>query len=237
MDVLGDLVDRTRRSETPALRAPAVGREYDYRRFCTSSWKVGNFLRHLGVRGGAGVAIADDPLPEPVLTLYGAALLGGVVRFDPPAAPTDGTRAIVVPKSELDAYDVGPSTKPIVYGSRHEDPSVAYFERDVWSENPTAPPDVIAPEEPLLRTGGIAYTHGEVIEAAETVVERYSIGADEAVALAATTAFSSPGAVAAGLVAPVLAGGTVVIGTGTDANLVVGGPDDDIDASAVFNET
>ena len=231
MDVLGDLVDRDRRSDAPALRTPAVGREYDYRRFCTSAWKVGNFLRHLGVRGGAGVAIADDPLPEPVLTLYGAALLGGVVRFDPPTAPADRTRVLVVPESELDAYDVGLSTKPVVYGSRHEDPSVAYFERDVWSENPTAPPDLIAPADPLLRASGATYTHGEVIEAAATVVERHGIGAGDAVA--ATAPFASPGTVAAGLVAPVIAGGTVVVGPGADADLVVGGPDDDVDAAAL----
>ena len=235
MDVVGDLVDRDRRSGAPALRAPAVGREYDYRRFCTSAWKVGNFLRHLGVRSGAGVAVADDPLPEPVLTLYGAALLGAVVRVDPPTAPADDTRAVVVPESELDAYGPGPSTKPVVYGSRHEDPAVAYFERDVWSENPTPPPDVIAPDDPLLRAGGATYTHGDVIGAAATVVERYDIGTDDAVAVA--TSLSSPGAVVAGLVAPVLAGATAVIGTEGGADLVVGGPDDDVDAAAVLDGT
>ena len=76
MNVLGDAIARDRRSDATALVAPAVGRRYDYRRFCTSAWKAGNFLRHIGVRGGAGVAIADDPLPEPVLTLYAAASLG-----------------------------------------------------------------------------------------------------------------------------------------------------------------
>jgi len=80
--VLGDLVARGRRSEAPALRAPASGREYDYRRLCTNAWKVGNFLRHLGVRGGCGVAVAAEPTPEPVLALFGAALLGGVTRYD-----------------------------------------------------------------------------------------------------------------------------------------------------------
>ena len=60
-DALGDTVGRERRSAEPALRAADTGRLYDYRRFCTSAWKVGNFLRHLGVRGGDNVAIADDP--------------------------------------------------------------------------------------------------------------------------------------------------------------------------------
>ena len=42
-DVLGDIVGRDRRSTDPALRAPSAGRLYDYRRFCTNAWKVGNF--------------------------------------------------------------------------------------------------------------------------------------------------------------------------------------------------
>jgi acyl-coenzyme A synthetase/AMP-(fatty) acid ligase len=88
MEVLEDLVARDRRSEATALRVPAVGRSYDYRGFCTAAWKVGNLLRHLGVRHGSGVAIGDDPMPEAVLTLYGAACLGAVVRFD--ARPDPG---------------------------------------------------------------------------------------------------------------------------------------------------
>jgi hypothetical protein len=237
MDVLGDLVDRNRRSGTPALRVPAVGREYDYRRFCTSAWKVGNFLRHLGVRSGANVAVADDPTPEPVLTFYGAALLGGVVRFDPPSAPSDDARAVVVPASELDADEVGPGTKAVVYGDRHADPDVAYFERDVWSENPTAPPDLVTPDDLLLRSAERTYTHGEVIAAAETVVEEHAIDADDEVAVAAGTSFSDPGTVAAGLVAPILAGAAVAIGPGAAGDLVVGGSDADVDAATVLSET
>ena len=123
-DALGDIVERDRRSMEPALRAPGAGRLYDYRRFCTNAWKVGNFLRHLGVRGGDGVAIADDSSPEAVLTLYGAALLGAVVRFAPSGAPDDDVRTLVVPESVLDAHDIGPSTKPVVYGDVPADVAV-----------------------------------------------------------------------------------------------------------------
>ncbi|PSQ33724.1 acetyl-CoA synthetase [Halobacteriales archaeon QS_9_70_65] len=200
MDALGDLIGRDRRSEAAALRASAVDREYDYRRFCTSAWKVGNFLRHLGVRGGDGVAVADDPLPEPVLTLYGAALLGGVVRFDPPTAPDDGVRAVVV---------------------------------DVWSENPSMPPDIVAPGDPLLRSDGVTYSHGEVLEAAEAVVERTGIDVGGEVGVAAAASFADPGVVAAGLVAPIVAGGTVAVGSAARSDVVVG-PGGDVDPETVL---
>ena len=222
MEVLGDVIARDRRSDAPALDVPSVGRCYDYRRFCTSAWKVGNFLRHLGVRGGAGVAVADDPLPEPVLAFYGAALLGGVVRFDPGSAVADDVRALVVPAAELDSYDAGPSTKRVVYGEAPDDPSVSYFERDVWSENPTEPPDFVSPDDPLLRTPKSTYGHAEVLDAAVEAIELLSLAEGRRVAVEGS--FTDPDTVAAGLVAPMLARGTVQLGADSDTDLVVGGP-------------
>ncbi|QLD88712.1 hypothetical protein HWV07_06540 [Natronomonas salina] len=222
MEVLGDVIARDRRSDAPALDVLSAGRCYDYRRFCTSAWKVGNFLRHLGVRGGAGVDVADDPLPEPVLAFYGAALLGGVVRFEPGSPVADDVRALVVPQAELDSHDVGPSTKRVVYGEAPEDPSVSYFERDVWSENPTEPPDLVSPDDPLLRTAESTYSHGEVLDAAAGAVDFLSLA--EGTRVAVEGSFTDPDTVAAGLVAPLLAKGTVQLGTGEDTELVVGGP-------------
>jgi hypothetical protein len=207
MDVLGDLIDRDRRSDAPALRAADSGRAYDYRRFCTSAWKTGNYLRHLGVRSGAHVAIADDPVPEPVLTLYGAAMLGGVVRFGP-AREVDA-RALVVPTRAIGDYETPPGGQRVVYGARPEDPSVGYFERDVWSENPTEPPDLVSPEDDLLDAGGRAYTHGAMLDAAAGFAERWGLEPGHEVAV--RRPFTAPGVVAAGLVAPVLAGATVLL--------------------------
>ena len=223
MDLLGDAVRRERRSEAPAIRAPAVGREYDYRRFCTTAWKVGNFLRHLGVRRGAGVGVADEPRPEPVLALYGAALLGGVVRFDP-RDPGDAVRALVVPAADLGDYPASPATKRVAYGEEPAAASVAHFERDVWSENPTEPPDPVAPDDPLLWTPRSTYTHRELLVAAESVVEELSLRPDTVVAVRGR--FADPAVVVAGLVAPVLAGGVVALGA-ADGDVTVGGPDGD----------
>ncbi len=208
---LGDAVTRDRRSDAPALRAGA--RAYDYRRFCTTAWKTGNLLRNEGVRSGMTVAIADDPAPEAVLGFYGAALLGAVVGFGPDALG-ERTKALVVPTDDLDDYDAGPRTRRIAYGSRPDDPSVAYFERDVWSENPTEPPDRVDPDDALLRTPDATYTHGEVLDAARAVADEWSLDPGQEVAV--RSSFSHPGTVAAGLVAPVLAGAVVLLARDDD---------------------
>jgi hypothetical protein len=212
MDVLGDLIARDRRSDAPALRHAPSGRAYDYRRFCTTAWKVGNFLRNEGVRGGMSVAVAADPVPEAVLTLYGAGSLGAGVAFGAGAADA---KALVAPADAVEEMAAGPSTRRIAYGDEPADPSVAYFERDVWSENPTQPPDRVAPGDPLLRTDDGTITHGAALAAARAVVEARGLGAGSVVVVRAPLAH--PGTVVAGLVAPVLAGGVVLL-AGDDAD-------------------
>jgi hypothetical protein len=208
---LGDAVTRDRRSDAPALRAG--GRAYDYRRFCTTAWKVGNLLRNEGVRSDMTVAVADDPAPEAVLSFYGAALLGAAVGFGPDALG-DRTKALVVPTADLGDYDAGPRTRRVGYGGEPADPSVAYFERDVWSENPTEPPDRVAPDDGLLWTHDRTWTHGEVLDAARAVAEDWGLAPGDEVAV--RSSFARAGTVAAGLVAPVLAGAVVLIPDETD---------------------
>lgn len=230
MDVLGDVISRDRRSGEPALSVSALGRQYDYRRFCTNAWKAGNFLRHLGVRGDAAVAIADDPVPEPVLTFYAAASLGASVAFGPPGAIRDETRALVVPAADVEEYSVGPATKRVVYGDRPTDPSVSYFERDVWSENPTEPPDHVDPTGTLLVTESARYSHEGILTAAETVVDEYGIDSTDRVTVAGS--FTEAGVVVAGLVAPIIAGAEIVLDTEATDGLVVGGSESDIERPA-----
>lgn len=205
--VLGDLLARERRSDATALVDRSSGRTYDYRRFCTNAWKVGNFLTHLGVRGGRTVGVAADPAPEPVLTCFGAAMLGAVVEFDP-SADTDA-RAVVVPTPTADGYGASPRTKLVVYGTEPESPDVSYFERDVWSENPTQPPDLVDPDDPVLAAADETYTHADVLAAARGAVERLDLTVDDRVAVRAS--LTDPGTVAAGLVAPLLVGAAILL--------------------------
>jgi hypothetical protein len=236
MEVLKDLVARDRRDESTALRAAESGRSYDYRRFCTTAWKVGNLLRHHGVRRGAAVVIADDPAPEPVLTLYGAACLGAVVQFGQRPDAADAPSAIVGPSAALNHDAVTPATEQVAYGDAPADPSVGYFDRDVWSENPASPPDAVDPGDLLLETDCDAYTHHRVLDAAASTVERHGIGPDTTVAIAPAASFTRPGVVVAGLVGPILGGGTVAVGPGADGDVIVGGPDADVTASAWLGE-
>jgi hypothetical protein len=210
--VLGDCVARERRSDRPALRHADSGRAYDWRRFCTTAWKVGNYLRNEGVREGATVGVAGDG-PEPVLTLVGASLLGATVRFDPPTGGAQGAlKALVVPAARVEAFDYPAGTRYVAYGGDPVDPAHAYFEREVWSENPTAPPDRVQPETPLLAVDGGTVTHGAVLDAARAVVDEWALDADDTVAVRGP--LTHPGVVAAGVAAPLLAGGEILLPDG-----------------------
>ncbi|MFB6207079.1 MAG: AMP-binding protein [Haloglomus sp.] len=213
--VLGDCVARERRSDRPALTHPASGRAYDWRRFCTTAWKVGNYLRNEGVREGAVVGVAADRVPEPVLTLVGASMLGATVQFDPPTSGRAGAlKALVVPAECVDDYDYPAGTRVVAYGGEPDRPEHAYFEREIWSENPTAPPDVVRPETDLLALDRRTVTHGAVLDAARGVAEGWDLAAGDTVAVRGP--LTHPGVVAAGIVAPLLAGGEILLADGDD---------------------
>lgn len=203
--VLGDLLARDRRTDALALLDDVNERQYDYRRFCTTAWKVGNLLRHFGIRAESPVAVAADTKPVPILSFFGAALLGGVVRIG--AEPTT-PRVLVAPTADLDT-DPTPGTHRIGYGERPDDPSDSFFEQDVWRENPTQPPAEVGPDTPVLRSGEAAYTHRAVLRAARSVVEQWDLTADSVVAVRAP--LGTPETIVAGVVAPLLVGGTILL--------------------------
>lgn len=215
-------------AERPALRSGGGDepeRSYDYDRLRTEAQKTGNFLSHQGVRDGRRVGVVAGPSPAPVvvLTLLGGALTGAVVHLDPPRE-FDG-RAVVAPVDRVEEYDLPPGGRRIAYGGAPEDPATVHFEEEMWSENPTFPPPRIDQADPLLATREGDRSHAEVIGAAERVLERADLDRDAVVAL--RTSLAAPGAVAAGVVAPLLAGATVLL-PGADAvgtHAVVGGSD------------
>jgi hypothetical protein len=215
MHVLGDLVARERRSDRTALRT-AGGRRYSYHDFCTTSYKAGNFLRYLGVRAGDTVAVEPDPLPEPILTFFGALQLGAGTRFDPGVsragagsdAPSDPPRATVVPVDRENEFSLPPGHKLAVYGGSPASPEVAHWEQEVWSENPAFPPTEVDPASPALVTAAGAATHEDLLTVARRVVAETGLGDRDEVAVRGS--LSHPGVVGGGLIAPILAGATVV---------------------------
>jgi len=233
MDVVGDLVGRERRSEDLAIRTASRAGSYSYETFCTNCWKTGNLLRHYGVRSGATVAVdsGDSMTQPPILACFGASLLGATVQLDP-ATRTDA-KALLAPGSRMDNYDASPGTKQLVYGDVPEDPSYGHFEAEMWSENPTEPPDVVEPSASLLATDGGTVTHGAAIEAANRVVAEHGLDDTDEVALRASLAH--PGTVVAGLLAPISAGGTVLLDLEATGTVAVGDPEQGVEESVVMD--
>lgn len=227
MNVLGDLVARDRRSSAVALRVPALDRDYSYHDFCTTSWKAGNFLAFLGVRADHRVAIEPDPLPEPLFTFFGAALQGATTTFTPTDA---GVRAVVVPRSRESEFADVPGTKRVVYGGPPSDPTVARWEKAVWSENPAFPPTEVDPDATALvvpvdadsSLGTVdtaennAYSHRTLLAAAESVADEAGLTAAAEVVVRGSV--SDPGVAVAGVLAPLLVGATVVSPMTADAD-------------------
>ncbi|MBC9986333.1 MULTISPECIES: AMP-binding protein [Haloferax] len=206
MDVIGDLMARDRRSDRLALRVDGPGRTYTYHDLITTSYKAGNVLRYLGVRKGARVAVDPAPLPEPLLTFLGAAQLGAVTAFDPAVE----ARATVVPVDSEEAFeDLPPGQKLAVFGGPPSSPATTHWEQEVWSENPAVHPEVVSPADPALVADDREFTHGDLLDAAREVVADFDLEAGDTVAV--RSSLSHPGTVVAGVLAPLLAGGTVRI--------------------------
>ncbi|MGB9987947.1 hypothetical protein [Salarchaeum japonicum] len=198
METLYDLVNDL--PESAALRAPP--REYNRRELRQTAFKTGNFLRHRGVHEGATVAVADDRAPESVFAFLGATLLGARVRFG--ATGDVDARAYVAPTDSLDDVSLPAGGQYVGYGDRPDDPNRAHFERDVWSENPAFPPVSFTGDAVALATDD-RYTHAVLLDEAR----RFDYDSSDVVAVRASLA--TPGTVVAGVVAPLLAGATLLL--------------------------
>lgn len=207
-ETLPDLVARERRSDDPALLVDGPRRQrYTYHRLCTTAWQTGNFLRHLGIRDGATVAIAADRAAQPVLALFGTALLGGIALFDPPRSVD--ARAVVAPVETVGEYDLPPGGQRAGYRGDSEDPNTYHFEEELWSENPTTVPREYDPDAAVLSDGDREYSHRTLLDAARETVDHYGIESNDVVATREPLA--DPEVLVAGLLAPLLAGATVAL--------------------------
>ena len=220
------LFERDRRSDDPAL-VDATGKDFDYHWLVTTAYKSGNFLRHTGVRRDVTVGVVGEG-PLALLAFCGTALLEGTTRFGPPTDLTgdERFRTLVAPVADLEGYDLPEGAQRVGYGDTPEEPGIHHYDAGLWSENPSFPPTSISPETSLVTDGEVTVSHGRALEAAAEVVDRYGLG-DSRVAIEAPLA--DPRTVIAGVVAPLLAGGTVVlpggaaelervdVGIGTDA--------------------
>jgi hypothetical protein len=205
MDTLWELLARERRSDRVACRVGTDTRQYDYNDFLTTAWQSGNYLRHLGVREGVAVGVADDPIPEALLAALGAGLLGARAWFGPPAGAD--LRAVVAPTAEIEAYGARPGRKRVAYGGDAGDPAVGRFEEGIWSENPTMPPERPGSETAVLTDGDRTFPQRELLAAASDLRDGGGIETGTNVVLRAPLA--DPRTVV-GVFATLLAEGTIV---------------------------
>ncbi|MFC6753086.1 AMP-binding protein [Halorubrum tibetense] len=219
MDVVGDLLARSRRSRDVAL-VTAEGSERTYHDLITNAYKAANVLRYLGAREGSTIAIDPEPGVHTTLAFLGAARLGATVRFDPSTGIDAGDRVVVAPLDDEPALDPDPGTNLVVFGGSPDRPETTHWEAELWSENPGTPPSGVGPDDPVIRTGLSntidTVTHRSLLEAAGDMAAAHGIDTEARVVL--RTSFADPEAVAAGIVAPLSRGGTVVLAdrTATD---------------------
>jgi len=225
METLRDVLAAARDRDGTALAAAGRPAPYGYREFGTNGWKAGNLLRHYGVRPGAGTAVVVGPkgagpadrrvgvpdAPAPLSALLGGAALGATVDLTP-ASPVED-RALVVPAGWRGRYDPAPGCAVLAYGGPPEEPGVAHFERESWSENPIEVPGSVGPDDPAVSIDGEVYTHGELLDAAEAVSREHGLAEGSRVSLRAPV--TEPGGLVAGVLAPLAAGATIRL-PGTD---------------------
>ena len=240
---LKELVADAKDREGTVLDAAERSAPYSYREFATNCFKAGNLLGHYGVHPGAAVTVAVGPkeapgdsgaddggtsdgetsdggsgedaigflgAAEPLLAILGGASVGATVDVTP-AAPVE-SRALVAPAWR--SSETAPRCSTLAYGGPPEDPTVAHFEAELWSENPTAPPEHVDPEDPALRADGETYTHETLLAVVGDVVAEHRIDETSTVALSAR--LTEPGALVAGVLAPLSVGATVVLPDGAD---------------------
>jgi len=231
MDVVGDLLARDRRSREVAL-VTADGRERTYRDLITNAYKAANVLRYLGAREGSTVAVEPTAGFHTTLALLGAAGLGAPVRFDPAAGIERGDRVVLVDVADEPDAEPAPGTSLAAFGGPPERPETTHWEQELWSENPGMPPSAVGPDDPVLRGAGGAerdgsgdVSHRALLNAAASIDSEQGLDSDDRVVLHGDLA--DPRALAAGVVAPLAAGATVVLAGKGDGGSTVSVEDGD----------
>ncbi|MFC6722175.1 hypothetical protein [Halobacteriaceae bacterium SHR40] len=225
MATLKTLVADSREFGGPVIQIPGRKTPYTYSDFAPNVWKSGNLFGHYGVHPGAEVTVvagpkeqdggtsgADDSVgrfdsADPIFAILGATLVGATVRLQP-VEPVD-SRALVCPAAWVDRYETAPSCSIIAYGGPPEDAAISHFETEMWSENPTEPPESVAADDPALRSPDGTYSHDNLLDVATAIAGEYDLGSNDRVVLDAP--LTEPGALVAGVLTPLSVGATLSI--------------------------
>lgn len=210
----GDDEARSVGEEDSRIQLIAGERTYDPRRFVQTVYKTGNYLRHCGVHDGTVVEIVPVAAPETLFGIFGTALLEGRISFDVGNAPDTSVR--LGPTEQLAGNDIPPGCTAIGFGKKPEDPSWAYFEREIWSENPFFPPVEIDPTRPFLEWDEESRSFQELLEQAQSVAQ--TLDGSDTVAIRAP--LYTPGVLTCGMIAPLLSGAAILLPEGEQTGTV-----------------
>jgi hypothetical protein len=105
----------------------------------------------------------------------------------------------------------------------------------MWSENPTNPPDAVEPTDTALATADEQFSHGELLDACEGVVEDWDLDETDEVAIRAP--LSDPGTVVAGVLAPIRVGATVLLDRDQAGSVAVAAVDENAPEETVIDPT
>lgn len=206
MNTLRNLVDRCADQKGVAIGTPETGDQvYTYDRLAETTYSLARVLSDRDINEDSLVAIAPTGGPETVVGLLGAAIVGARVRFSGPAkAPVD---ALFAPADIIDRYQVPADAVRIGFGSRPENDQTLYFGRTVWKADPNPPEAPVLPTTTALTDGEYAYSHRAMIRAARKAIDARDMDQEMTIVLRAP--LTDPRAVAGGIVAPLIAGGTL----------------------------
>jgi hypothetical protein len=180
-------------------------RTYTASRFRRKVYKTTNFLRYRGIHDGSVVALADVRVPQIVFAFLAVGLLGGRVTFE--LDREAGT--VIGPTPEIEARDFGAATTRIGFGTAPADPSVAYLEREMWSETAHVPPISVDPGRQLFADPD-AWTQERAMATADNLADNL----DASSVVGIRRSLCPPGTVVAGILAPLLADATILLSPG-----------------------
>jgi len=233
MQNIGDLVAEGREREGSLFEPAERATPFSYRDFCTNAWKVGNLLRHYGVREGAGSPSSPDQRPRGRRTN----------RAGSASHPTRSRRSWALPSTAPSSTWTRPAPSSRRYSSHRTPGWTTTSAGPARSPSPTAarrrtrgsptsnakpgartlqPPGEFGPENAVLAADR-TYTHGDLLAASHRVVAEYDLTAEDRIALRAPV--TEPGTIVAGLLAPMRAGATVLLGNGETGTVAVAAED------------
>ena len=151
--------------------------------------------------------------------MLGGTLLGATVIVTP-GTPVDAD-ILVRPAGPgwREAYPAQAGCAVLACGGPPESSSVEGFEAALWSGNPVAPPESVAPETPALRVDG--GTRSDLRATAAAAADR--LGLDPSSRVLPAGDRRERGVLVAGVLAPLSVGATVLVGDDASATHVPGG--------------